>query len=68
MKSLIILILFALVGSTLVSCNKEYTCRCKDYYGNQTDYGFTTTSRKKAKSYCEDYNFPNGDCDLIYTR
>ena len=68
MKSIFVLALATVLCVSFTSCNKEYTCRCKDHFGNQTDYPFTATSRKQAKDDCETYQATKGNCDLIYSR
>lgn len=54
----------------LISCNKEYTCRCTDHLGEKQDYTYKATSRKIAKDDCETYDYTNGavggSCDLVH--
>lgn len=76
MKKLsVIAVVFALGASTMVSCKKDYTCKCSKIY--TTSSGSTTTddgvytyddTRKRAEDKCNDQEKSGSDLGGNYTR
>lgn len=49
------LIIAAVAGLSMVSCQKEYTCECAVTYGGKTNTSEVTATMKKkdSKTWCE---------------
>ena len=65
MKNLLLILLIggALIPST--SCNKEYTCECRDKVTDSVEYSTTSKStQSKAKTWCEGINITQASLDV----
>ncbi len=66
MKNSLLLFVFAACLSTMVSCNKEYTCNCAGGISfQQYDKTVKAPNTKKAKEKCEADNQPPNTPDVI---